>query len=853
LTLLSGPAPFDFHRFGPYDSSVPKPEAILGYGPGERHTTFGDQEKVVYGIADRAKARVRIITYGKSVEGRPLKVAVVSSPQNIQQLERLRQDFVRLANPKAGEDLEPMVRRLPALVWINECIHGDETASFESGMWLIYTLAASKNPQIEKALENAVVVVNPVYNPDGHERYVVWYNSIAVGNAEGFSFEHRGPGVARGRSNHYRFDMNRDRVSLSQPESRQEVAEFLRWNPHVYVDQHGETRNYFFPPVAMSVNFNVDRARYERWTQVFGRATSEAFDQHGWMYFIRNTFDLYMPGYLDAWASFAGAIGMTHETDGGEFLAKRRDDDTVLTLRDGMAKHFTSAIAVISAAAARKEELLRSYAKFKSDAISGRHAGSFRRVVAVSQDPRALGRLKAQLDLHGIRSEVAAEGWTQTDAHDYWNEPDAKAQKTFPQGSLVIDMAQSQGPLAKSLLEPKSDFEPEFVKEQLRRRELAQKDSNDPEAGDYTFYDMTGWCQIYAHQLQAWWCESAPAIAVRKNPVFEAPAMPAERTPRRSAIGYWLPYTDLEDGLAAFDLLGKDVRVQVATKDLKAGDESIPRGSFLVFVERNGESLEKALRETEGKFGLAFRPLGSAYPSSGEDSPGSYSVRPIKKPKVAVVFGDADFVTDFGSAWYILERVFKVPFVPVRSGALNSALNEFTCVLFPAGRNSVTPKLKEWVQAGGCAIALGSPGWMLGENGFLKLETVKIAEKAPTSVPGAQFLAELDAKSWMSLGFAGSGKDRIPFAVQVDGSTFYKPAKKGQGELLIPEDAKSVRALSGWLWPEETVKAAAGTQWLAAQPIGSGHAVLFMENPTERALWPGYYKLLLNAMLFGAR
>ena len=61
LTLAAGPKPFDFFGNGPYDGSIPKPEAILGYQPGERHTVFRDQERVVYGIAEKAKARMRVI------------------------------------------------------------------------------------------------------------------------------------------------------------------------------------------------------------------------------------------------------------------------------------------------------------------------------------------------------------------------------------------------------------------------------------------------------------------------------------------------------------------------------------------------------------------------------------------------------------------------------------------------------------------------------------------------------------------------------------------------------------------------------------------------------------------------
>lgn len=847
LAILAGPKPFDFHQNGPYDGSVPKPETILGYEPGERHTVFRDQERVVLGIAEKARARVRIIEYGKSTEGRPLRIAVASSPKNIQQLERLRQDFVHLANPAPGEDLTPLIERLPALVWINECIHGDETASFESGMWLLYNLAASNGDRIRKLLDDAVIVINPVYNPDGHERYVVWYNSIAVGASESFAFEQGGPSVNRGRHNHYRFDMNRDRVSMSQAESHQEVAEFLKWNPQIYCDQHGQTRNYFMPPVAMSINVNAGRDRYNKWTEILGKATAAEFDKQGWLYFVRNTFDFYMPGYLDSWATYAGAIGMTHETDGGSVLADRRDDDTVLTLRDGMAKHFTSALAVIGAAVENREALLTSYARFKLDAVSGVSAGNFRRVVVVSDDPRPLGRLKEQLDRHGIRSFVAAESWTQSDAHDYWNDPDAKSVKVFPAGSLVIDIAQSQGPMAKVLLEARSDFEPEFVAEQNRRRKLEKEESKDPEAGDYEFYDITGWCQIYAHMVKAWWCESAPKIKTVDRPRFAL----ARREAGRSAVGYWFAYTDLDDALVAFRMLDGGLKVQVATKDLKAGDASIPKGSFVLFAERNDDDFEKRVRAAAEAGGVGLQPIGTSFPNAGEDSPGSYAVRPLKRPKVAIVFGDNDWISQFGPIWYLFERVFRLPFTPVRANALTNNLNKFSCVIFPPGRHAMSPKLKEWVQGGGCAIALGSPGWMIGESGFVKLEAAKLEDKSPPSLPGTQFLGSLDPLSFLSYGYRSEGGGRIPFLVNVDGSTYYKPEKKGQGELLLPAEEKDVRVLSGWTFEGETTKALAGTVWLHVEPVGRGHAILFMDNPVERCLWPGLYKLVLNAVLFG--
>ena len=80
-----------------------------------------------------------------------------------------------------------------------------------------------------------------------------------------------------------------------------------------------------------------------------------------------------------------------------------------------------------------------------------------------------------------------------------------------------------------------------------------KQESKDPDAGDYTFYDMTGWCQIYGHRVKAWWCESAPEVPAVEKPSFAAPGRSVDRKP--SPVGYWLPYTDLEDAAAIFTLL----------------------------------------------------------------------------------------------------------------------------------------------------------------------------------------------------------------------------------------------------------------------------------------------------------
>ena len=823
LGLVLQTTPFDFYTHGPYRAQVPRPESVLGYGPGERHTPYRDMERVVLAIAEKAPDRVKVIEFGKSTEGRPLRLLAISSPKNIARLDAIRKANAQLASGTG--DTAAIAKDNPAIVWVNEAIHGNEPASFESGMWLLYSLAASNSPETLKTLDNAVLLLNPSYNPDGHERFVVWYNSVAVGSGQREAFERLEPSVVSGRTNHYRFDLNRDRVAFSQAETRQEVAEYLRWNPQVYVDQHGQVRTYFFPPNPMSVNANADRARIEKWTDVFGRALATQFDARQWEYNVRDAFDLYYAGYLDSWTSLAGAIGMTHETDGSFTLAVEREDGTRWTFRDAVAKHFTSARTIVATAAAHREALLSSFFNFKTNIFSGKALGGMRRVVVESEDPRPLLRLAEQLHLSGIVSRFTRKPYEQPEAHDYWS--DSVTGHTVPPGSLVIDLQQPQGAVAKSLLEPGSDFEEAFTKEQIRRQKASKGDENYPGEEGSEFYDTTAWCLVYGHGLAGWWSGATPAFEATDTPAV------APRPVEDSAIGWALPYRDRDDLLKAVRLMQAGVRVQISDKPMRVDGRSFAAGTFLVLRARN----EGSVFALVGKGGAAWTALKSGYPDEGRDALGSSGVASLRKPEIGIVFGDRDWSSGFGGAWYLMEREFHLPFTPIAASALNGDLSRYTCIVLPRGRyGSVPAKFKEWIQAGGTAVALGSAGWINGDKALGGLET-----KEGADLPGALFLAQLDRRFPLAYGYA---QDRI--AVPVSGSSFFKPKKEGGAVLSIKGPAK---ALSGWVWPDDTAADVADTVWVHDQPVGRGRVVLFAEDPTERAMWPGLYKLLLNAMV----
>src|SRR5690606_27560660 len=120
-----------------------------------------------------------------------------------------------------------------------------------------------------------------------------------------------------------------------------------------------------FPPPVLPVNQSLPESTV-RWMERFGRGNAAAFDEHGWLYYARDVFDLHYPGYWDSWPALQGAIGMTYETDGGgsKGLNFRRDDGTILTFRDGIARHFVASLATTRTAVEHREERLRDFHDF---------------------------------------------------------------------------------------------------------------------------------------------------------------------------------------------------------------------------------------------------------------------------------------------------------------------------------------------------------------------------------------------------------------------------------------------------------------------------------------------------------
>jgi hypothetical protein len=455
---------------------IPSPADVLGYGPGARFTDTQGVFRYARHLSE-ASPRVQLVRYGETPEGRPLILLVLAREDRMDVLDQIRARIDELRDPGLSDfRAAEIARETPAVAWLAYGVHGDEASSTEAALWTAYDIAGAAS-EAAGILDSLVVLIDPMLNPDGRDRYVQWYRGAKADppNRYADAYEHAPPWPG-GRYNHYLFDLNRDWAWAVQPETRARLAQYARWNPQVLVDFHemSYTSSYFFFPPAEPVN-PVYPPSTSEWGEYFGQANAHEFDRRRWLYYTEQTFDLFYPGYGDSWSSLTGAIGMTYEQAGSRRagLAVRRPDGTVLTLADRLAHHRIAGLATLRAAAARKTELLENYAAFHRD-----DGGEGDFLLVPADNPEAVDDLVALLLNQGIVVERGSRSFGAT-ASPYFG----YAERTeFPAGTYRVQRRQPRSRLARTLLQAETPFDGTGV--------------------EYT-YDITAWSLPYAFGVEA--------------------------------------------------------------------------------------------------------------------------------------------------------------------------------------------------------------------------------------------------------------------------------------------------------------------------------------------------------------
>jgi hypothetical protein len=653
----------------------------------------------------------------------------------------------------------------------------------------------------------------------------------------------------------------------------------------VTADLHGYTSTYYMAPAARPVNANISQWPY-KWSEAIGRGNATAFDAYGWLYFVRDAFDLYYPGYYDSWPALTGAMGTTYETDGGPALLKRRDDGTLLSLRDGIAKHYVASISTFETSAARAREMVRDYAAFRAKAVTDGRNGTMKRVVFVpGNDPARAAELAAALMRAGVEVSRTTAPHSSARAHSY-NE-DGSRSRTFPVGSYVVDLAQPQGKVAKAVLEADPELDPVFAREQLAkfaRNQERSRNANDSEG--YEFYDVSAWALPVAFGVEAYWTEDAPAVSGALLNFANGVMLNGERLPHAITGGI----VEGADARSAFlwrndrhgaakvaaQLLQEGYRVAIASTEIQTGSTTWPRGTWVARRSRNDGTLPSRLDALAKAAGVEVRGVNTAFPDEAQYGIGSGSVVSLQAPRIALVGESGISQTSYGAVWWNLEQRYGIRFTPISSDALGGDLSAFNVIIVPSGglgRLGTGANLKRWVEGGGALVTFGgATAWATREDvGMSSVRRIQCEEKkdlkpAPSQnapldsirataspnacpeaiadVPGSHFDVVLDLSHWVTLGME---RQRMP--VLVGGSSFYTLSKDGGNVAVFPTSGTLRRG--GFVFPENTEKLLKGSLFIAQERVGRGNLVMFTSDPMFRGWWRALDRMVLNAMLLG--
>ncbi len=837
-----------------YDPAVPTPRASLGYEVGEQFTPHHRIVRYLEQLAATSK-RLRVDTLGVTAEGREIVMATLSSERNLARLAEIKADANLLADPRgtSDADLRAIIARQPSIVWLGYTVHGNEASGTEAALAMLYQLAAGRDAETMAILDSTVVLIDPVQNPDGHERHVqdVLRNRGLFGaDPTPGALIHQGnwPG---GRTSHYYFDLNRDWFIQSHPESRARTGAMLEWWPQVAVDLHemGSNSTYFFAPPMEPYNKNVPPNTF-KWWDIFASGIGQRFDRDGWAYFRREGYDEFYPGYGVSWPILLGAIGATFEQASSGGGAIRREDGTVLTLAEAAHHHYAAAWSMTLTAAQRRSELLGDYLRSRQQNVSDLSRSPMRAVLLARDAQGRADSLAWRLMANGIEVQRLTRATVVAGATAYGAR--SAASVNAEAGWYVVDLAQPQGRLAKALLEPDAQLDSTFIRDELEARRTGQASR---------FYDVTGWSLPLAYRVNAFTAPALPAALERVTPIrLMTPMMvPAAQHGWAFAAGSEASYRLLAG------LFRDGVRVWYAPKPFRVGNANFPNGGFVVRVAGNGSDVLQKLQARVRETAVPVQPLATALVDEGTDL-GSNSVFPVNAPKVLLVGGNGVNGNSYGFSWFTFEQRLGYPVTTVAAAFLaSSGLDEFDVVVLPSVQGGAfesqlgeagKDRLQRWVRDGGVLVTLqGATTWLASERSGLSRFRVRPdtgrgpggeGAALPVNIPGAIARTLVDPLSPL---MAGVLDREVP--VLVSGGTVLqapRDLRPGERVLRFPDEAQL--RMSGYFWPEGAGRLA-GSTYLFTERVGQGRVIGFRDDPNFRDLWRGLLPVFANAVFLG--
>jgi hypothetical protein len=815
-------------------NDIQSPSEFLGYELGSQWTPHHKVMDYFWYVADASKM-VEANAYGTTYEGRELMLAYVSNEKNVSRLEEIRTNNLRRTGLLEGEPSADST----AIVWLSYNVHGNETSSSEAAMKTLYELVRPDNAETKAWLQNTVVVMDPMLNPDGRERYVSWFRQT-VGekyNVHVEAREHHEPWPG-GRTNHYYFDLNRDWAWLTQKESRQRVDEYQKWMPHIHVDFHEQDYNspYYFAPAAKPFH-NAITDWQTKFQYTIGENNARYFDKNSWLYFTREVFDLFYPSYGDTYPTFNGAIGMTYEQAGHNMagLGVVQTEGDTLTLDDRLTHHFTTGLSTVEVSSKNAEKLVSEFSDYYQTAQNNPRGEYKTFVIKGDNNPDKLQSLFSLLDKHQINYGKAT-GERTLDGYNYRT---GETERVRVSGDdYLVSVHQPKGVMARILFEPR------------------------PELADSVTYDITAWEQHYAFGVDGYALKQQLEV---ENVDYSKEEI--DNSFGESPYAYLARWQDLADVRLLADLLNNDIKVRFASEEFKIDDRSYDRGTLIITRADNkkmGTRFDKVVQKLADKHSQQIHGVETGFVQSGSDF-GSSSVRYLKKPRVALLAGEGTSSNRVGEVWHFFDQQIDYPITLLDTGYFDEVdLDNYEVLILASGINSDKldderfREVREWIEDGGKLIALkGANSMLAGKDGFdlqwkeeKEDSTARVSQNDELDGYGEQqreyisgrntgsvFKISMDATHPLAFGYEDSY-----FSLKLDADA-YGYLDDGWNVGVAKEDAH-MSGFVGYKAEEELEN----TLTFGVQNMGQGSVVYMVDNPLFRAFWHNGKLLFGNAV-----
>ena len=802
-------------------AQIKSPDDFLGYPLGTKFTPHHQIVAYFKYLAGSHK-NIRLISYGKTYENRELMAAVISSPDNMSRLEEIRKQNLSISKGEVSTAKQPVI------LWMSYNVHGNEASSSETAMKTLYTLAETSFGRSREWLENTVVIIDPCLNPDGRERYVNFYNSVAAAkpNANPAAREHNEP-WPRGRVNHYYFDLNRDWAWQTQIETQQRLALYHEWMPEVHIDFHEQSYNdpYYFAPAAEPVHQDI--TPFQREFQIIaGKNNAKYFDENGWQYFTKERFDLLYPSYGDTYPLYSGAIGMTYEQGGiNAGLAVRVASGDTLTLKDRISHHFTTGMATLETVSGHAGLLISQFAKYFEHAAAT-PPGNYKSYVVKADNLNRLRKLAELLSKNHI--EYAFGGGKTMNGYSF----DTKQTASFKiqRNDLVVNSKQPAAVLANVLFEP----------------ETKVTDSNT--------YDITAWALPYAYGLTAFGTkEHVTGAFPALDEQADAPDV-AEKP-----YAWILAWNGLEDAKILIALQRLGIKVRMAEQAFTIGTKVYPAGSLLIYRienEKVNKEISDKVSAVSKEYNRAFASISSGFVQNGKDF-GSTVYPLLTVPKVAMVADEDVSASSAGEIWHFFEQELKYPLNIIHEDDLGDLeLSTTNVLILPDGeylRKNIE-KLENWIHRGGKVILIEE-----AISSVIGIKPFEIKKKEFPVPPDSDNLVRMYKQKDQD-----DTADAIPGAIYKVNLDHTHPLTRGLGEFYytLKTDDKIYELLpKGWnvgvLKPNALMAGVVGRNIqkklssglvFGVQPAEKGSIIYFSTNVLFRSFWESGKLLFTNAI-----